>query len=78
MSILGILSPVGVLVRIQQSEYSVSENEDSLEVCAELQGMTQIPISVALVTLGVGSAASKFRYIFVDVNVPSFTFFERF
>ena len=40
--------------------YSVSENEGSLEVCAELVGMTQISISVALVTVDIGSATSKF------------------
>ena len=45
-------------VRFVETEYSVNENGNSLEVCTELSGRTQIPVSISLVTLD-GSAISK-------------------
>lgn len=45
-------------VRFVETEYSINENGNSLEVCTELSGRTQIPVSIFLVTLD-GSATSK-------------------
>ena len=47
-----------VIVRFAEAEYSINENGNSQEVCTELSGRTQIPVSISLVTLD-GSASSK-------------------
>lgn len=40
-----------VFTRVEQVEYSVQENQNSVEVCAEVSGRTQIPVSVTLISL---------------------------
>lgn len=47
-----------VVVRFVEVEYSVTENGNRQEVCTELAGRSQIPVSVSLVTID-GSATSK-------------------
>lgn len=41
-------------------EYNIGENEERQEVCVELSGRTQIPVSISLITLD-GSATSKLK-----------------
>ena len=52
---------LGVLARLQQTDYTINENENSQEVCIELLGRSQISVSVTLVTTD-GSAISKFSH----------------
>ena len=47
-----------VFTTVEQVEYSVQENQNSVEVCAEVSGRTQIPVSVILASLE-RSATSK-------------------
>ena len=47
-----------VFARVERAEYTVQENQNSVEVCAEVSGGTQIPVSLALVSID-GSAFSK-------------------
>ena len=54
-----------MIVRFAEAEYGISENGNSQEVCTELSGRTQIPISISLVTLD-GSATSK---LIIDILI---------
>lgn len=62
---------LGVIVRFVEAEYSISENEDRQEVCTELSGRTQIPVSISLVTLD-ESATSK---LWLDVLIDTCIFY---
>ena len=53
-----------MIVRFVEAEYSINENGNGQEVCTELAGRSQIPVSVSLVTVD-GSATSKL----ITVNI---------
>ena len=59
--ILGIFFS-DVIVRFVEAEYSINENGNAQEVCAELTGRSQISVSISLVTID-GSALSKLLLI---------------
>lgn len=50
-------SYAGVEIGIEQTTYTVNEDDGSREVCAVLSSGTQIPVSITLVTVD-GSATS--------------------
>lgn len=52
---------LGVLIRLQETTFSVNEGENNLQVCVELVGSTQIPVSAILVPFD-GSATSKNKF----------------
>ena len=57
---LDLFSCVVVFTRIEQVEYSVQESRNSVEVCAEVSGRTQIPMSVTLASLDVSATSKQF------------------
>lgn len=57
-----------MIVGFAEAEYSITENGNGQEVCTELTGRTQIPVSVSLVTIIIdGSATGKSTIVLVDI-----------